>query len=204
MKLTFLFLVGVLLLFSCKKSPDFEKLNQNLLVETGYDTTATFTNYKTFAISDTINFISNLTDQNYWADNQSTAIIDHIKTRMASSHFSLINKLDKPDLAVNVTFIRNIQQSISYDPYWWDNSYYGSMWGYSYPYNGYATVTNFSNTAFLIEIVDLKNAQANQKLKIIWSVTLTGSFDRSASDNLATIIRAIDTSFEQSPYFKTN
>jgi hypothetical protein len=204
MKQTFLFLAGILLLLSCKKNPDFDKLNSNLLVETVYDSTVTFNTYKTYAISDTINFVSNLTDQNYWVDNQSAAIIAHIKSKMTNIHFSLVNLADKPDLAVNVTFIKNIQQSVTYDPYWWDNSYYGSLWGYSYPYYGYATVNSFSNTAFLIEIVDLKNAQANQKLKIIWNATLTGSFDKSASDNLTSILKAIDTSFEQSPYFKTN
>ena len=204
MKLFFLFLASVLLLVSCKKDPDFNKLNNNLLVETRFDSAVTFNTYKTYAISDTINFVSNLTDQTYWADNQSRAIIDHIKTKMANNHFNLVNIVDKPDLAVNVTFIRNLQQSVSYDPFWWDNSYYGSMWGYSYPYYGYATITNYNTTAFLIEIVDLKNAQTNQKLKIIWSTTLTGSFDRSASENLALILRSIDTSFEQSPYFKTN
>lgn len=204
MKQTLLLLASILLLLSCKKNPDFDKLNTNLLVETVYDSTVTFNTYKTFTISDTINFVSNLTDQNYWVDNQSAAIITHIKSKMTNSHFSLVNLVDKPDLAVNVTFIRNIQQSVTYDPYWWDNSYYGSLWGYSYPYYGYATVNSFSNTAFLIEIVDLKNAQANQKLKIIWNATFTGSFDKSASDNLTSILKAIDTSFEQSPYFKTN
>ncbi len=206
MKQFFLILAGALLLFSCKKDPDFDKLNNNLLVQTGYDSSTIFRAYKTYAISDTINVASNLTDKNYWADNQSTAIINQIKTNMANIHFSLVKKVDKPDIAVNVTFIKNIQQSIYYDPYWWDNSYYyGSMyWGYSYPYSyGYATVTSTSNTAYLIEIVDLKNAQANQKLKIIWNATLTGAFDRSASENMAMILRAIDTSFKQSTYFKT-
>ena len=96
MKLFFLFLASVLLLVSCKKDPDFNKLNNNLLVETRFDSAVTFNTYKTYAISDTINFVSNLTDQTYWADNQSRAIIDHIKTKMANNHFNLVNIVDKP------------------------------------------------------------------------------------------------------------
>lgn len=206
MKPFFLLLAGILLLASCKKDPDFNKLNDTLLVQTLYDTTAVFTSFKTYSISDTINFVSNLTTQNYWADAQSTSIVTQVKTGMASSHYTLIKRTDKPDIAVNVTFIKNIQQSVSYDPYWWDNYYYSSMyWGYSYPYSyGGMSVTSIKNTALLIEIVDLKNAQANQKLKVIWSATLTGAFDRSSAENLSMILKAIDTSFKQSPYVKAN
>jgi len=206
MKQLFLLLVGVLLLFSCKKDPDFNKLDNNLLVQTGYDTTATFNTYKTYAISDTINFVSNLTTQTYWADNQSTSIINQLKTNMTNSHYTLVKKADKPDLAVNLTFIKNVQQSISYDPFWYDNLYYGSMyWGYSYPYSyGGFSVSEYKNTALLIEIIDLKNAQANLKLKVIWNATITGAFDKSTAENLAMIIRAVDTSFRQSSYLKTN
>jgi uncharacterized protein YcfL len=205
MKQFFLLLAGALLLFSCKKDPDFNKLDTNLLVQTGYDTTAIFTNYKTYAISDTINLVSNLTTKDYWADNQSTSIINQIKTNMANSHYMLIKKADKPDLAVNLTFIYNIQQSISYDPFWYDNLYYGSMyWGYSYPYSGGFSLSEYKNTALLIEVIDLKNAQTNKNLKVIWNATITGAFDKSTAENQAMILRAVDTSFKQSSYLITN
>lgn len=206
MKQLFLLLAGVLLLFSCKKDPDFNKLDTDLLVQTVYDSAATFNTYKTYAISDTINFVSNLTSQNYWADNQSTSIINQVKTNMANNRYTLIKKADKPDLAVNLTFIKNVQQSVYYDPYWWDNLYYGSMyWGYSYPYSyGGLSVTSYKSTAVLIEVIDLKNAQANKELKVIWSASITGAFDKSTSETLAMILRAVDTSFKQSSYLKTN
>jgi hypothetical protein len=55
-----------------------------------------------------------------------------------------------------------------------------------------------------MEVFDLKNAQANQVLRVIWSMDATGSLNSSTQVNVDRAVTAINTAFVQSPYFKRN
>src|SRR5690606_26251612 len=81
-----------------------------------------------------------------------------------------------------------------YDPYYWGypgyNYYFPPMYGFYEINEGAATV----------DLLDLKNSEANNQIAGIWNALFrgTGVFDAG------TIAQQVDAVFDQSPYLKRN
>ena len=57
----------------------------------------------------------------------------------------------------------------------------------------------------MFELIDLKNrVQNNNKLYVAWNMLASGVLSDSNSDNMQKALNAIDQSFVQSPYLKSN
>ncbi len=55
----------------------------------------------------------------------------------------------------------------------------------------------------IADLVDLKHADSNKNLEVIWTMNLNGALGSSTSSNLQRALNGIDQSFTQSPYIKT-
>jgi len=172
---------------------------------TNHDSTVNFSSYKTFSISDSVTIIDNgQVSKSFTSTDQ--AFIDATIKYMQLMGYTLVGKSSNPDVGINISQINNTSTGIiSYGSYWdyyggyWDPAYWG-YGGYNYymPY-GY-DVYQLNQGALSIDMLDLKNAAANNRIKIIWTGLIRGEgiMDASTADSQVKIL------FDQSAYLKTN
>jgi hypothetical protein len=178
---------------------------------TNHDSTVNFSEFKTFSVADSVG---------YFQDNQAAgkdlsefdaAIIAAVKAAMQSRGFQLVNRTDSPDLGVTVSRIYSTQTGIMSYPGYWDSyggyydPYYWGYGGYDYydpTYYGPTYYTTFQVTqgALSVDMLNLKDAAADNSIRPVWSGIArgTGVFSTSAAEG------EINSFFEQSPYLVTN
>jgi hypothetical protein len=197
---TSLFYVG------CRKDPlDNLTADESRIYITDHDSSINFSNYKTYSISDSVAVIENGKGTRE-LDNSGIAYINAVKKYMTAAGFSLVAKDQNPDLGVTVNHIINTSTGvISYGDYWndyggyWDPYYWGyADYGYYVPYA--YSVYQINEGAVSIDVLDLKNVSANNKIEVTWTGLIRGPgiFDATKADSQ---VKAL---FDQSPYLKTN
>ncbi|MDB5192503.1 MAG: hypothetical protein JWQ96_2066 [Segetibacter sp.] len=199
-------ILASLFLSSCSKEPLAGLTEEDSRIYiTNYDSTARFSNFNTFSVSDSVTVINNgqVSKQLTSVD---LAFINATKEVMRSKGFSLVSKGDSPDVGVNVTRIYNTSTGVInyndyfggyggfYDPYYWG---YGG-YGYYSPYQ-YATYT-VREGALSIDILNLKQAASTNQIKVVW----TGLIRGSGIFNAATAASQVNMLFQQSPYLTTH
>lgn len=189
---------------SCSKDPVANLTEEESRIYiTDHDSSANFSAYKTFSISDSVAVINDgRASKELTATDQ--AFINAVKGEMQAKGFTLINKGSNPDLGINVTRIYNTSTGIIsynnyydsyggfYDPYYWG---YGG-YGYYSPYS-YATYS-IREGALSVDILDLKDASSANRINVIW----TGLIRGSGIFNSATAAEQVKMLFTQSPYLK--
>jgi hypothetical protein len=186
---------------ACQPEPDNLKLYDELVVSTNFDPQAQFGSYATFAMAtDTIGFASNQTADTILthADSELVRpIISKMRSNLEQRGYSQVAREDGPDLGVNIMIVNNLnlfQQIV--DPGYY-NYYYGYSSYYYYPY----VETYVENTGTLVlQIVDLKNRNANNEVKVVWTAYLGDLI--STVNRLEQTEEGIDQSFIQSPYLQ--
>jgi hypothetical protein len=170
---------------------------------TNHDSTANFSAYRTFSISDSVAVIN---DGRASKEITSTdqAFINAVKAEMQAKGFTLVNKTANPHLGINVSRIYNTSTGIVsyrnyydmyggfYDPYYWGYSGYG----YYSPYS-YATYS-IREGALSIDILNLKDAASANRINVLW----TGLIRGSGIFNGSTAASQVKMLFSQSPYLK--
>jgi len=210
MKRIILWLTGLtifsLFYIGCTKEPlNNLTADESRIYITDHDSSANFSNYKTYSISDSVAVIENGKSTRQ-LDNTDAAYIDAVKKYMKSAGYTLVAKDQNPDLGVNVNHIINTSTGvISYGDYWND---YGGYWDpYQWGYEGYGyyvpyaySVYQIKEGAISVDLLDLKNASSTHKIDVIWTGLIRGSgiFDATIAD---TQVKAL---FDQSPYLKTS
>jgi hypothetical protein len=200
------FIISSLLGLSCQKSPDFDQLSANFLVATNVDPKVSFSNYKTYYISDTISIATTDPKDTVWFDAKAKQLIDAVKQNMASRGFQLVAKGANPNIGINMIAVKNVSIGVVYPgwgwgyPGYWDPWYWGWYYPYYYPWSVAYSVTTGSVG---LDMIDLKNAQAEQQLSVLWSALMGGALGLT-SDDIANGVNAINQAFTQSPSVKTN
>jgi hypothetical protein len=197
----------LLVITACEPKPDSEKLLDQLVVSTSYDTQADFTSYSTYSIpTDTIGFYSNASNDTIIVQNETNfprPVIETIESNLDTRGYTRVSRTDNPDLGINVAVVNdfNIFQQVVYP-----GGYGGYGSGYYYPYYyGYGSYyqpyvnTYTSNTGVLIiEVVDLKNKTNDNKVRAVWTANMGDVY--STIDLLKQAKDAINQAFIQSPY----
>jgi len=192
--------------FGCTKEP-LNNLNQeeSRIYITNHDSTADFSSYKTYSISDSVVVLNNggsykdltVVDQAY---------IDAVNKYMQLKGYALVSKQSNPDIGVDVNRIYNTATGYySYTDYW---DYYGGYWDpYYWGYSGYNYyipssygIYQITEGAMSIDMLDLKNAGTKNKIDVIWNGLIRGEGIFNAS-NADTIVKAL---FDQSTYLQSN
>ena len=209
MKKIWLACIPILCIFlsNCVKDP-VKNLTQeeSRIYVTNYDTTVTFSSYKTFKIADSVAIITNNQLEGRERTSIDAQFIDATVNALQQKGYVRVNNGQTADLAVTVSAITNTNtQLVSYTDY---GGYYGSYWdpffwdypGYSYYVPTYYGVYETGETALAIDIVDLKNASNNNnQLRVIWSGLIRGSGIFSGRN----INDQINSLFNQSTYLVT-
>jgi hypothetical protein len=199
--------LAVLAFAGCKKDPLNNLSNEETRIYTvNYDTTANFSNYKTFSIADSAAVISNnqLIGRDFTG--YDSTVIAATTRAMQQRGFTLVSKTSSPDLAVDISRVYNTSTGLfSYGDYW-DN--YGGYWdGYwGYPDYGYYSpyavgVYSIQNGGLEIDLLDLKNAAAEgNKIQVKWTGLARGE-ETFSTANVSSEVAAL---FGQSANLKTN
>lgn len=198
----FILLAAALVFWGCEPEPDNLKLLDELVVSTNYDRNADFGSYSTFSLPvDTIGFISNSSNDTILVHARSELvrpILTEVKTNMLSRGYTLVDKSENPDVAVNVFIVNDINlfQQVVYPNYYYPYYYgYSSSYYYSYPY----VETFVNNTgALVVEMVDLINRNPSNQVKVVWTAYMGDIIN--TVDRLQQSVDAIDQAFVQSPY----
>ncbi len=199
--------LSLLILSSCTKDP-IRNLSddESRIYITNYDSTAQFGAFKTFSISDSVAVISNGELKEKTQTDADAALISAVKDNMQQRGYQLVDKNNNPDLGISVNKIISTQTGImSYPSYWgyyntyWDPYYWGyGGYDYYFPYSSYA-VYQIKEGALSIDMVDLKDVNANKEIKGIWNGLIRGEAIFNSA-NAASQIKAL---FDQSPYIKS-
>jgi hypothetical protein len=195
------YLMGAFLLLTmaCQPEPDDLKLYDELVVSTNFDPAADFGAYATYAMSsDTIGFVSNQSSDTiltHGGNELVRPIISKIRANLDQRGYTRVDVREQPDLGINVMIVNNLNLFQQYvDPYYYPY-YYGYSSYYYYPY----VETYAENTATLvIQILDLKNRNANNEVKVVWAAHLGDLV--STVNRLKQTEEGIDQAFVQSSY----
>jgi len=203
-KLSFFIAISSLAFFSCRKLPDTSALSVSFAVQTSKDASANFGNYKTYSMSDTINLRTTNPNDTVWDDADARQLINAVKSNLEARGYTFVDHGGHPDLGIGFTAVKDLNVGVVY-PGWWWGGYYGCYWYYcGYPpYYGYGAVYSIPTGTLILDMIDLKNAAANQKLDVIWSSVMTGGLGYT-NDDLQLGVEAIDQAFTQSPYVQTH
>jgi len=189
--------LGMFLLLGCYKyPPSSDRLLEDLVVITQYDTKVNFNDYHTFSMA---TYIVKITDRDTTkiTGQEATTVLDRIEQNMISRGFMKAAPDVKPDFGVDVVYYQNTYVYTYYYDWW---GYY-PYWSYYYPYY---PVYYSSYTAGManIELVDLKVVDdANKKLSLRWNAFIRGLM--TGSHTTADINQSIDQAFIQTPELKT-
>jgi hypothetical protein len=196
-------LATALLQYGCLKSPDYDQLSTNFVVATNTDTTTDFSTFHTYYISDSVAYLSdNATVDSVINDANSKQLVDAVKSNMTARGYTFVPKGAKPEMGVMLGVTKNTYIGVVYsgwwDAYagWWDPWYWGWYYPYYYPWSVAYTVTTGS---VILTIANLKDAQATQKLRIIWAAFMGGSVGTNIATNVQRGVDGINQSFAQSP-----
>lgn len=196
---------SVLVLAGCTKDPLKNMTEEESRIYiTNRDSTANFSSYATFSVSDSVAVINNNKLEKKSLTDVDAAFISAVKANLQSRGYTLVAKDQHPDLGINISRVYNTYTGVvSYPDYWggypgiWDPWYWGYP-GYGYYWPGYYGVYSIKEGALSIDALDLKNVSEDKKIKGIWNGLIRGSgiFRPGAGESQ---IKAL---FEQSPYFK--
>ena len=204
MKKLFFFLpIFSLAFFACRKLPDTDALSVSPAVSTSKDANANFGDYKTYSISDSIKLRGTNPNDTVWDDADAQRLIDAVKQNLESRGYTFVDHSTIPDIGIGFTAIKDLNVGVVYPGWWW--GYWGCYWYYcGYPpYYGYGQIYSIPTGTLILDMIDLKNAAANQRLDVVWTSVMTGGLGYT-NDDIQLGIEAIDQSFTQSPYIQTH
>ncbi len=191
-------------LAGCSKDP-VGKLSseETRLYITSYDSTADFSSFKTFSISDSVAVISNDHLREKTHDSFDSLLVASFANAMVQRGYTQVSNTQDPDLGINVSNIINTYTGyVDYGSYYSD--YYGFVDPYYWGYPGYGYYGSYVGTyqvnegVISIDMFDLKDAAASKKIKAVWSGVLRGS----GIFNSAGVNTSVQALFTQSPYLK--
>ena len=196
------------LLTSCYSEPDSKKLYDELVVTTSFDPEADFGSYGTFAMpTDTIGLVSETSSDTIITSSESEfprPVLDAIRYNMISRGFTRVTRNENPDLGINVVVVNdfNVFQQVIYpDPYYYPGSYYSGYYGYnSWYYYPFVNTYAYNTGVLIIELVDLKNRTADNKVRVVWTAYLGDIY--STISLIDQTEAGIDQAFKQSTYIQ--
>ena len=205
-KISLCFLVIICVVTGCRKTPDFSQLSDEFIVSTSQDKNASFNSYNTYFISDTVIYIGGIGSDSILVGPNALQLVQAVKNNLNSRGYTFVSRSENPDIGLILSAIKDINVIIEYYPGWWDGYYGGCYWYYyCYPYYyPWTSVYTYTTGTVILNMYDLKNANADSQIKGIWNTTALGALGSSTSQNIGNGVDAINQGFEQSPYIQSN
>ena len=206
-KMLFGSVLALLVAAGCTKDPVAHlSEDESRIYITNYDTTAVFTNYKTFAIADSVAIVKNNRLQTKERTDYDVQLINAIANELKQKGYTQVSNSQNADLGVAVSIVTNTSTGLIqyggyggfYDSYW--DPYYWGYGGYGYGYPSAYGLVQSTEAMISVDLLDLKNAPTNQNIRVIWNGLIRGSGIFSG-DATTTGVQAL---FAQSSYLQAN
>ena len=198
----FISIIAVCIAFvACQKNPDIDRLDNDYLVYTNYDTGTDFKSIKTYHVFDSILIIGNDDKATYWNNNNSQKIVNAYSSGLEAAGYVPATEGEEPDVVLQLSYINTTYYFNTYGSGPWWNYYPGYWnwggWGWYYPYS---FTYSYSTGSIIGELVNT-NAPTpqNDKLTVIWNSYICGLLNGN-SLSLSRTFDAIKQAFAQSPY----
>ena len=108
---------------ACQKEPSLSKLDDDYVVFTDYDKSASFGDYLTYYMPDSVLLITDSEKATYWTNDEANYILETFAENMAARGFMLVDTKEEADLGLQVSYIEDVHYFVNYpSPNWW--------WGY--------------------------------------------------------------------------
>ena len=195
---SWMLLLLIILIQSCRKDPLRDlSFDDSRIYVTNNDPAVNYSDYTTFSVIDSTGVI----DNGFYYKELTTldqAYIDALNNSMTARGFVAVNNDENPDLGISLTRFYSTTTGIIDNGYWgFYDPYYWGYGGYGYGAPFYSTYS-YTEGAITADILDLKNAEANGEIKIIWNGLIRGS-GIFATTTAASSVQAL---FDQSPYIQ--
>ena len=196
-------LAGLFIVAACSKyPPSSQRLLEDLVIYTKYDTNVNFKSFTTFAIVDSIAYIAPK-DSSKVRDANAIAVLNQISLNMTNRGYQLVTKDQNPDLGINVVAVKNVNTQIYYPGWYWGYPgyyppYYWGGGGYYYPYYP-PYITTYSTGTLMIDMVDRKNIQPGDTLYIRWNAYIRSLL--TGDHTMDQLKQSIDQAFKQTKGF---
>lgn len=160
---------------SCQESLDSVSIDDSRVYISNFDPTADFSTYKTYHLPDTV-FVINGENIRASTSANSKTFLFHFIENLNEYPYKKVDIQAKPDLGIQISRVSNAK--IGKDAYF--NGYFNNYWqfqnfgnkGFEYP--GIYDQYEHGDVVWNIEVLDLKNAAKNQKLKVLWNAQIWG------------------------------
>jgi hypothetical protein len=199
-------LLCLLVMSSCRKDPAANlETDERRIYITNHDETAGFGSYRTFSMADNVLVVDGSASQQQLTP-ADAAYLEAFKTAMQSRGYTLVDKGAAPDLGVQVsriirtsTGVMSVPDYYSYwDPFYWDPGFGSGFGGWGAPTYWYTTTYQVREGMLAFDLIDLKNATANNNLRIIWNGMIRGAGLNNATSAASQVAQL----FDQSAYIK--
>ena len=179
----------------CTKQPlNHLSLDDTNIYITNRDSTANFSSFKTFSVTDSVAVIRDNQLSVKTITSTDSAYLAAVSAQLQQRGYTLVSKGQQADLGVSLNRIYSTSSGVvDYGDYW------GDYYGYPY-YSDYVGVYTITDGAVAVDLVDLKDATAGSKIKSVWSGLIRGEGIISQA-NASAEVQAL---FAQSPYLKAN
>jgi hypothetical protein len=171
----------------------------NASIITAYSKTAAFGSFKTFALADSVVYLSTSTISGVSTAYNAT-ILSTIAANMASLGYTEVNNPKSADVVLIpavTTSTTSGYASYGYGSYWGWYGYYPSA---SYYYPSYSVPYSYTTGTLLVGMID-NNAVTTTTLPIIWVGASVGLLS-SSTVTAASIPTSINAMFTASPYLR--
>lgn len=168
-----------------------------------------FGNYRTFSVADQVLAIENNNSQQQRTA-ADAALIEAFRNGLQSRRFTPVDRNARPDLGVQISrIVRTSSGLVSVAQPWgmWDPFFWGGGFGWGPGFGGWGAPPMWGlqqvevrEGLISIDIVDLKNADTNNNLRVLWNGIVRGP--ALNSPNAATDI--VQQLLNNSPYLQTN
>jgi len=176
---------------------------------TNYDKSASFSEFTTFAIPDSIVHFSN--DKDATNDHQyDDQILELVTRNFVSKGYKEveINAITIPSFIVTVSTFSNVSYSYYMDNWYnnwnwsWGSNWWPGMGSFSPYYPWYpASVYSYRSGSLVIDMIST-TLREDDKVDVLWNGIADGLLQGSNTSILSRLEKQIDQCFEQSPYLK--
>lgn len=164
-KLLFPLFMLAMIVTSCEKDPDMNKLDSDYSVYTDYDNSVHFNEFSTYYLPDSILVPDNSLKANYWKDENAQNIISAVAHEMEQKGYVRTEDKEKANVGIQLSYAQQRIQITTGGWYggWWDAGFWGPYWGGGW-YYPYPVTYSYDTGTLIMEMVDLRQPvdQSNQ------------------------------------------
>mgnify|MGYP000095014611 FL=1 len=185
-KLLFPLFMLAMIVTSCEKDPDMNKLDSDYSVYTDYDNSVHFNEFSTYYLPDSILVPDNSLKANYWKDENAQNIISAVAHEMEQKGYVRTEDKEKANVGIQLSYAQQRIQMTT------------GGWYYPYP-----VTYSYDTGTLIMEMVDLRQPadKSNQnKLPVIWHAYASGLLYGNSHFNMQLTLNAVNQAFAQSPY----